>query len=419
MYSLAFSPDGALIAAAGRRGVVQIWDQAGRETRTLDAGEIIYRTAFSPDGRYLATAGASGTVRLWDTTTGEQVASLAAGVGAVRALAFNSASTALATAARDGSLRLWDTATGAQIAALHGWHGGAVSSVAISADGNTLGAGGGDPFTGSQGVKLWDLTTAGLLRQLHSRVGWIKALAFSPHDDLLAVGGEFGVVELWTPLAASAPQRSLRAHTARVLSLAFSPDGTVFASGSADSTARLWDAATGAELGAARSDSGPVTNLSLTSSQMLFGSDETGGVVHDISHVTAAASGDVELLLCSQGEGITASAISADHTLIASAFGDNSVRLFDAASGTERLMLTGHTANVLALAFSPDGRLLASGGLDHTVRLWDTTTGTLLGVIHGHTWPVHAVAFSPAGRLLASGSEDGTVRLWRLIITAA
>jgi WD40 repeat protein len=61
--------------------------------------------------------------------------------------------------------------------------------------------------------------------------------------------------------------------------------------------------------------------------------------------------------------------------------------------------------------------MLASAWSDQTVRLWRVPDGAMLRVLVGHTayeWDaVFSVAFSPDGEILASGWSDDVVRLWR------
>ena len=139
--------------------------------------------------------------------------------------------------------------------------------------------------------------------------------------------------------------------------------------------------------------------------------------------IIASASGDKTVRLWRVADGtllrefehpdkVVSVAFSPDGTILASGARDGKVRLWQVMDGRLLHELEHNDTTVLSLAFSPDGDVVASGAKDSRLCLWRVEDGTLLNTFEGHRGSVLSLAFSPDGTVLASGSQDTTVRLW-------
>ena len=234
--SVAFSPDGGLLASGNSNQPVHLWRLTGRfranETTLSDDTDVL-SVAFSPDGRTLATANCYKTIRLWDVTTRTCIATLTGHSGWVHSVAFSPDGTMLATGSSDHTVRLWDMRTRAWIATLAG-HNEIVREVTFSPDGAMLASGSVD-----RTIRLWDTRARTCVATLTDNFSSVFSVAFSPDGALLASGGSDRAVRLWDA-ATRACVVTLTGHSEPVASVAFSPDGTTLASSGHDKTVRLW-----------------------------------------------------------------------------------------------------------------------------------------------------------------------------------
>ena len=243
VWSVSFSPDGTTLAY-GSAGTVILWDvRTGERIATLKGHTIVWGTntllapvrsvSFSPDGATLASGSVDSTVKLWDVATKTEVATLQGHRDEVTSVAFSPDGTLLASGSRDNTVKLWDVATQERIATLG--HGAEVTSVAFSPDGTLLASG---LWDGT--VKLWDMATRERIATLDHHRGEVNAVSFSASDGaLLASGSWDGTVKLWDVLIRE--EIVTFWHTDGITSISFSPAGTTLAAGGADGTILLWD----------------------------------------------------------------------------------------------------------------------------------------------------------------------------------
>ncbi len=109
VYSLAVSPDAAILAMAQRKGRVRLWEVAQQKPGHLLQSHVddVLGVAFSPDGLTLASAGRDHSVRLWDPVTGHELLTLNGHSAPVQAIAFSPDGMILATGSHDGAIKLW------------------------------------------------------------------------------------------------------------------------------------------------------------------------------------------------------------------------------------------------------------------------------------------------------------------------
>jgi WD40 repeat protein len=350
--SLAFSPDGAILAIGDDVGAITLWDVFnGKELRSLKGhSSPINSVAFSPDGKVIASGSEDKTVKLWNKSAWGLTV-LTGHSKQVRSVAFSPDGRILASGSEDFTIKLWDVAAAKELKTLQGSKSSleGFMAVAFSPDGKTLAGLEGD-------IHLWDVSSGQEIKvlKLSGEAGF--TVSFSPDGQALACGDD-RTVKLWE-VATGKELKTLTGHSDRVGSVVFSPDRKTLASSGADGTIKLWDVTTGRELQILRGHSNPVYTV----------------------------------------------AFSPNGKMLASSSIDQTVRLWDAATGRELKNITLNSDIAALVTFSPDSKTLASGSLSGRTYLWDVRSGVSLAsliALDEKDW----VVTTPDGRF--DGSPEG------------
>ncbi|KAF3065637.1 hypothetical protein CFAM422_009521 [Trichoderma lentiforme] len=239
---------------------------------------------------------------------------------------------------------------------------------AVSATGRVLAAGFLDMT-----MRFWDTITGNLITGWRAgesgRIPWIRAIAFSSDDKLLAVclGGP-GKLQIHDSNKGTL-HSTFDEDVGRVTSLVFTDGGQVLASPSKSWDFLTWDHATG------------IQHHTLTKP------------LSEDAYTTFSPDG---LILASHCHG-------------------TNIDLWDLEVHNLQHTLGGHANHISCMSFSADGRLLASGDREGTVIIWDTAIGVQRQHITNRLGSVFRISFSPEGQRLALlFKRQGSIVVWDL-----
>jgi serine/threonine protein kinase/WD40 repeat protein len=191
ILALSFSPDGAMLASAGRAGA-RLWDlMTGSLLLSIKAGQYQYGLAFSPDGGRLAIGtdaawGQPGEVLLLELIDGRGVRTLRGLSGLIAATILSPDDSLVAALSQEWRVGIWERNTGRLKLVLNMPPGlyQDNAALAISHDNRWF------AFSTHRQAMLWEIDTGRMLRQWSLPIGLVDRLVFQGADRLLLARAE-------------------------------------------------------------------------------------------------------------------------------------------------------------------------------------------------------------------------------------
>ncbi len=295
--------------------------------------------------------------------------SLKAARGLVLAVNIATPSRTVAISSTDSTVKLWDPPTGAlRSIPLET----PARSMSYSPDGTLLAI-----TVVDTDIYVYDIRTTSEEPKyiLHSDK-IVRVTAFNPRGDTLAAGNFDGSVTLWdlntfkprTTFGEGAVSPQIeRLQSPYLTAMTYSPDGKTLVTGQGNGMVHVWNPSTGRLLREWQASKTPIDALAIP------------------------IQGDV---------------------LATAAILDTDVRLWDLETGHTRVVLEDGAKGIKTLAFDLQGSTLATAGGDEMIKIWDRRKGTPLRTLRGHEAKVWCLSYSRDGRWLVSGDAEGGVRLW-------
>jgi hypothetical protein len=240
------SPAADLLATAGSDGAIRIWDLRSRiRLQTLRTplhrrtghDALALSLAFSPDGGLLASGHVDGGVHLWHMASGEEYPVKLRHDAHVAAVAFSPDGRTLASGGMDSTLKLWDVlgaCNGDPRREMHRQPSG-VTAVCYAAGGSLI-------VTGhvNRILRVLDARSGRLAATLRGPEAVVTLVCLAPDGRHLAVASQDRTIRVFD-VETREQIRLLQGHRKPATSLAFFGDGLHLATVALDNAVQLWD----------------------------------------------------------------------------------------------------------------------------------------------------------------------------------
>jgi WD40 repeat protein len=427
--SIDISPDGKMMATAGRDGTARLWTIDGKELHQIkgthqdDVYFDMSSIQFSPDSKTIVTAG-NNNIRLW-TVEGKELTQLKGSKGFADSIQFSPNGKMIATL-KDRVVTFW-MLDGVEWIRLRSQ--AAIKSMQFSPDGQTI------VTAGEESIGLWTRDGKDLMQI--KRPKWsVDSVQFSPDGKTIAtteVTESVNIVRLWTldgkllteikRNQGPAVPKSF-AGDGNVRAVKFSPDSKIISIVGSDRVVRLWSIE-GKELVQLTGHGGAVRSVQFSPDNKMVVTTAQDGIVrvwslndNKLVQLRGHQSWVEDLRISSDSKHILTRGWKDEPRIWQ--LGDEKIKKFS------NYQINGYLGgplreNVFYVHFSPDSKVITTSGIDGPLRFWTFNDKEVEQIkeFKGGTPSLiprekAVVQLSPDGKLKATVKEDGIAKIWTL-----
>ncbi|KAF9950714.1 hypothetical protein BGZ72_007667 [Mortierella alpina] len=406
VLGIAISPDACSLATVSSGPSMRLWNVVtGVVEHLVVPPERQESVAYGPDGTIIATFQEDGTIRIWDTPSLTCRHVFQGCENMHEALAFSASGDRIAVPVSDGMIKIYDIISGECIQQLSK-HAGSVNIIKFSHMSDVLVS-----TCSEEELRIWNLRT-GHGQTLIDHSGALYGVAFSPDNEQVATAGADKTIRLWD-IKTGSPGPVLYGHSSTVISLRYSPDGAQIASSSHDRTIRLWNIRR-------QQQHQQQLQSQQQSSRHVLAVDQVICLPAG-HHIASRCTDSVRIWEMETGRTIQSRDVSVPTIMEASPCGqglatqsitDRTIKIWDVPTGRCLFEWNTDPVTVHCAGFSCDGTRIGFGGFDGELEIWNWRTGLMEQHVQtASDFFVEKILFSPTrGAQLAV--VGGEAALW-------
>lgn len=236
--SVDINPSGEWLAFGARKlGQLLVWEWQSESYVLKQQGHYsdMNTVAYAPDGQLVATGGDDGKVKLWTLSSGFCSVTFSDHSAAISQVEFAKQGKVLFSASLDGTVRAYDLIRYRNFRTFTSPTPTQFSSMTVDESGEVLAAGSIDTFE----IFLWSVQTGKLMDVMSGHEGPVSGLSFGPGGAQLASSSWDRTIRVWDIFrrARTVEPYSLNSDA---LTVVFRPDGKELATSTLDGQIQFW-----------------------------------------------------------------------------------------------------------------------------------------------------------------------------------